>query len=113
AQQRGLVAAEIGGQFLVGLHHLVEAENRLWESRALAAAIGMKVHICRQHRTKRIHVAAARRREKGLRQFEPALPVDLKTRTLLAHMLAGPRRKLAAGCGIALDGPRYLVEIQP
>ena len=97
----------------MGLHHLFEAENRLRESRALAATIGLKVDICCQHRTKRIHVAAARCIEEGLRQFEPALLIDLKTRTLLAHMLARPCSKLAAGSGIALDCPGYLVEIQP
>ena len=79
----------------------------------LAAAVRMNTDICRQHGSKRFHVAAARSGEESLGKLKAALFVDLEARSCLADMGARPGSELAAGSGIAPDGGGDFLEPQP
>src|SRR5215467_13599639 len=71
-------------QRLMDLHDGIEAENRTHGRRTLAAAVRMNTDIGRQHRSKRFHVAVARRGEKSLGKLKATLFVDLEARSRLA-----------------------------
>src|SRR5215208_5427999 len=86
---------------------------RLGSCRTLAPTVGMKADISRQHRAERLHIAAARGGEKGLGQREPTLFFHLETRSRVADMGARAGSELAAGRGVAPDGPCDLLESQP
>ncbi len=70
----------------MNLHDGIEAEERLVGRRTLAAAVGVQADISRQHRTKRLHIAAARRREKRFGKREATLLFHLETRSALTDM---------------------------
>ena len=69
--------------------------------------------IGRQHRAKRLHVAAARSGEEGFGELQATLFLHLEARPRLADMAARAGGELAAGGGVALDGGRDLLEVQP
>ena len=97
----------------MNLHDGIETEDRLRGCRTLAAAVGMNADISRQHRAKRLHIAAARGGEEGLGKREATLLLDLEARPRLADVAARAGSELAAGRRVALDGGRDLLESQP
>ncbi len=64
----------------------------------------MNTDVFRQHRSKRLHVAIARRGEEGLRELKATLFVDLEARSCLVHMGARTGSELTAGSGVTLNG---------
>src|ERR1700704_684411 len=107
------ILPETSRQIFMNLHDGIETEDRLRGCRTLAAAVGMKADISRQHRAKRLHFAAARGGEKGLGKREATLFFHLEARSRLSDASARAGGELAASRGVTLDGLCDLLESQP
>src|SRR5262245_63286646 len=100
-------------QRFVDFHDGFEAQNRLRGRRTLAAAVRMNTDIGRQHRSKRFHIAVARRDEKSLGKLKATLFVNLEARSRLADMEARPGSELTTGSGVTSNGGADFLESQP